>query len=269
MNKEIVTEISIADIQIKDRLRETNPDKVLLLKNSIGALGLMQPILVSKLKNSTINYNLVAGAHRLAACVALEMENIHVKVVTGTKKELLEYQIMENLARNDLEVSDRAIFVTELKEIWDQSERFSGRGGDRRSEDYKSIVHVDDWSEIMAAETGWSVGTLKRSYRIGKILTPEMREVLRGSDMLNNQKQLEELTKFSTDIRLDVAKLIVDGQAKSVRGAHSMATGKADKLPAEIEPQDKLLTDLIKAWDRASMATRHKFVAHIEDHING
>ncbi len=177
---EFVTEIAIADIQIKDRLRETNSAKVLLLKNSIEALGLMQPILVSKIRKDGIlnhlpsdpDYELVAGAHRLAACTELGMGDIQVKVVKGTKKELLEYQIMENLARNDLEVSDRAIFVAELKEIWDESERFLGGGGDRRSEKYLSNRQVADWSKIMAEETGWSHRTLERSYKIGKILTP-------------------------------------------------------------------------------------------------
>jgi hypothetical protein len=198
------------------------------------------------------------------------METIQAKVVKGTKKELLEYHIMENLARNDLEVSDRAIFVTELKGIWDQSERFSGRGGDRRSEDYKSNAHVDDWSEIMAAETGWSVGTLKRSYRIGKILTPDMREVLRGHDLLNNQKQLEELAglRLSEGLRVDVARLVVDGKAKTVKTAHLVASGKAATLPAEVPAQDKILLKLQGAWAKASKATRDTFVAHIEDFLD-
>ncbi len=263
---EFVTEIAIADIQIKDRLRETKPAKVLLLKNSIGALGLMQPILVSKLKNGIVNYSLVAGAHKLAACTELGMETIQAKVVKGTKKELLEYQIMENLARNDLEVSDRAIFVTELKEIWGQSERFSGGGGDRKSEEYKSNRQVADWSEVMAEETGWSHRTLERAYKIGKILTPAMREVLRGTDMLNNQKQLEDLAglRFSENVRLDVARLIVDGKAKTVKAAQLIASGDIG-MPEEISKKDAELKKLQTAWGNASKATQRIFWASIED----
>ncbi len=40
---------------------------------------------------------------------------------------------------------------------------------------------------------GWPGRTLERVYKVGKVLTPDMREVLRGSDLLNNQKQLEDL----------------------------------------------------------------------------
>ena len=61
-------------------------------------------------------------------------------------------------------------------------------------------------------------------------MTPEMRAVLRGHDLLNNQKQLEDLAKLnlSEDVRLNVARLIVDGEAKTVKAAHLVASGKAD-----------------------------------------
>ena len=58
-----VVKISIADIQVKSRLRELDLEKVEGLKNNIEALGLMQPIMVEKRKNSIQNYSLVAGAH--------------------------------------------------------------------------------------------------------------------------------------------------------------------------------------------------------------
>ena len=266
-------EVDIADIYIDpDRLRMADAERVSGLKRSIEALGLMQSIVVAKRKGNTIqSYILVAGLHRLTACTELGWKGLSVKVVEGTKAELLEYQIMENLARKDLSVSERATFVAQLKETWDSSDQFIGRGGDRKSDEYDQTATVADWSEIMAKETGWGRRTLERAYMVGKILTPMMKDVLKGNPLLDNQKQLEELAKLklSEDVRLDVARAIVDGKAKTVKGAHLIASGKVATTPAEMDPQDKILLKLKSAWKDATQKTKNAFLIGIEDELDG
>ena len=62
--------IQISDIDARDRLRPVDPLKVEAISAAIEEKGLIQPIVV-RLRADGDGYQLIAGAHRLAALILL------------------------------------------------------------------------------------------------------------------------------------------------------------------------------------------------------
>ena len=90
-------------------------DHVIELSNSIAKLGLLQPIVVEP--TDTGRYQLIAGAHRLAACLRLNWThipaNIRTHVEGGPVKALA---LVENIIRRDMSLQEECAAVQTLVE---------------------------------------------------------------------------------------------------------------------------------------------------------
>ncbi len=80
-------------------------EKIEELTHSIKAKGVIQPLLVRKVKGG---YQLVAGERRLRAAKKAGLEKIPVVVREISKAELLEYSLIENLQRENLNPVEEA-----------------------------------------------------------------------------------------------------------------------------------------------------------------
>ena len=80
------TELDPDDITVGERARSLNRDVVDKLKLSIPVLGLITPISVRFL-NDDDGWILVAGRHRLQACVELGWPTVPVRVEPGTERD--------------------------------------------------------------------------------------------------------------------------------------------------------------------------------------
>ena len=83
-----------ADIIVGDRPRALDRESVERLKESISSIGLKTPISV---RSSGQGWTLVAGRHRLAACIELAINQIPVVAETGSELEASLWEIAENL----------------------------------------------------------------------------------------------------------------------------------------------------------------------------
>jgi ParB family chromosome partitioning protein len=89
----------------------TSPEGLVELTNSIGAMGVLQPILVEEVGKS--GYRLVSGERRLRACrlgLLEQPDNPHFQRVPAlvcpgplSEEERRAWQLVENLAREDLQ----------------------------------------------------------------------------------------------------------------------------------------------------------------------
>jgi len=79
--------------------------KIADLASSIQANGLVQPVLVRKVD---AGYQLIAGERRLRACQLLGMEAVPAIVRHSTELQQLEWSLVENIHRDDLNPVDRA-----------------------------------------------------------------------------------------------------------------------------------------------------------------
>ncbi len=85
--------------------RQWNQDKIAELAGSIRANGLVQPVLVRQVEGG---YQLIAGERRLRACKSLGMQSVPAIVRRSTDLQQVEWSLVENIHRDDLNPLDRA-----------------------------------------------------------------------------------------------------------------------------------------------------------------
>jgi ParB family chromosome partitioning protein len=94
--------------------------KIEELANSIKERGIIQPLLVREVKGG---YQLVAGERRLRAAKEAGLEKIPVVVREISKAELLEYSLIENLQRENLNPIEEAEAYKKLMRDFDYTQQ--------------------------------------------------------------------------------------------------------------------------------------------------
>jgi ParB family chromosome partitioning protein len=82
-----------------------NEDGIGELADSIGKVGLLQPIIVRPLGDG---YQIIAGERRWRAARVAGLERVPVRVLTTSEVEALEIALIENLQREDLNAIEEA-----------------------------------------------------------------------------------------------------------------------------------------------------------------
>jgi len=91
---------------------DMDSDHVIELANSISAHGLLEPIVV---RRTAIGYQLIAGAHRLAACIRLGWGDIPANVLPETNTAPIKsLALIENIIRRDLSLQEECEAVSAL-----------------------------------------------------------------------------------------------------------------------------------------------------------
>lgn len=99
---------------------EMSDDHVIELANSISKLGLLQPIVVKLLPGG--KHQLLAGAHRLAACKRLHWTHIPAVIKTDLDIEPIKgIALVENLIRKDMSLEEECNAMKILTEEQDMS----------------------------------------------------------------------------------------------------------------------------------------------------
>ena len=91
---------------------------------SIREVGLLNPISVTR------DRRLISGLHRLEAFRALKRRTIPAVVLALGRDEAQLCEIDENLARNNLNLLERAEHLCRRKEIYERLHPETRRGGD-------------------------------------------------------------------------------------------------------------------------------------------
>lgn len=124
-SKSAVEEISVNLIDVNPHQPRTyfNQDSLDELASSIKKHGVLQPLIVSK-KND--RYELIAGERRLRASKIAEIEKIPVIIRDANEHEKLEFAIIENIQREDLNPIDEALSYHKLIEEFSYSQEEAG-----------------------------------------------------------------------------------------------------------------------------------------------
>jgi ParB family chromosome partitioning protein len=262
--------IRIDEIDDSGRLRPVDPDNAAWIATSIESHGLMQPIVVRKVGNG---YKLIAGGHRLAALKLLDWTDLtigeHVLVreeISDTAARIAE--IDENLARRDLNKLDRIIFIAERKALYEDRHPETRHGGDRKVNKFKDAIKSQtlqlDRSPRFTKEVSERVGLSERTVQLAcdlaKKLDKDALYSLRGTSLEDNQNELIQLSEEEPEHQRALATLIKSGEAKTVAQA-KIAAGLAK--PQTVDPQARVLTALLDAWDKASKPTKAGFLKSI------
>ena len=112
---ETKTEININTLSISDLVsnkfqpRKFFGDESLQeLTNSIKELGVIQPIIVRKSKNNNIKYEIIAGERRWLAAQKAGLHDVPVVITDANDLKSLEFAIVENVQRQDLNAIEEA-----------------------------------------------------------------------------------------------------------------------------------------------------------------
>jgi ParB family chromosome partitioning protein len=253
-----ITSIEIDHIDATDRLRPVDPAHIEAIAASIAQSGLHAPVIVRPEGN---RYRLIAGAHRMAACRSLGWTTIDaiIQNVEGDEARLIE--IDENLMRRELSALDRAISLSDRKAIYDRlfpEAKLLGRKPKKMSQTLRQFG--ERFSKHAAKRTGLSERAVQMSLELAGKLSPEARDLLRLSDIADNQAQLLALAAEEPDRQVAMARVIADGKASSPKAAR-LALGI--DLLVEEDPQDKLVTQFLALWARADQRTRGRIADHI------
>jgi hypothetical protein len=128
-----------ADIMVGDRLRALDRESVERLKESISRIGLKTPISV---RSSVQGWALVAGRHRLAACIELGIKQIAVVVETSSELDTRLWEIAENLHRAELTALERAEHVSQWIKL--RGERRAGASCNQADDKLDQVGPVSD-----------------------------------------------------------------------------------------------------------------------------
>ncbi len=89
-----------------------DPVKLKELSDSIKQNGIIQPIIVTKREDS--DYELIAGERRLEAAKLAGFEEVPVIIRSVSKKEQLQFAIIENIQRENLNAIEEAMAYQQL-----------------------------------------------------------------------------------------------------------------------------------------------------------
>lgn len=262
-----ITELPVAEIVVRNRLRPVSPAGVASIRASIREIGhIKDPIDVRKVKHRGGEYVLMDGAHRLAAYIEEGREMIPVKVYTCNDDFATLVEIDGNLAGAELNPLDTAVFLAQRKRLYEKLHPETKQGGARGNQ------HTGGWQtdtmsfcQVTAEKFGLSERHVRRLVASGERLDPRDVQLLRKAPRAVSLKDLIEISKIEeTTERYDVVEALSKGTAKSASAARKARASDGD-APSPLSANDKALKALTDAWARAPKSVRRRFLeAHVD-----
>jgi ParB-like chromosome segregation protein Spo0J len=258
-------------IDVSDRLRHLDENKVGEIAESMMAIGQINPIIVRDLDCDGARLILVAGHHRLAAAKRIGMKEVDVIVVEGEDVECRLWEIAENLHRADLTALERSEHIEEWRKLTAEkaSQVATPSGGAQPAE---------AGVRKTAQELGIKKEEVSRSHKIASIM-PEAKEAAKKAGLADNQSAL--------------LKVAAKAPEEQVAEVETIAARKAEARPAPaFNSRDRVIAlanviawaglgsnisegaapvvetiGLLSAWSTATEAERSDFMVNVGDHI--
>ena len=199
--------VPVAAIQVGERMRKLDLVKVDELAESLSTCDLINPITLD------IEYNLIAGNHRLAAAKKLNWKDIQAQVLDADELMQQLQEIDENLIRASLCYISTGEHIAKRERILTALGKRAQRGDNRYTIDSSDeVFSTDDLAE--------RIGVSNRVYRLRRQvsnLTPVVRNALRGTTHANNLVDLVLLSRMEDSIQERVAKIASESDSRSLR----------------------------------------------------
>ena len=227
--------IPISEITITPGRREALPGDVKELADSILEVGLISPIMVDQA------HTLIAGLHRLEAMKLLGRSEIECTVsdLDGLQAALAE--IDENFVRKDLSDDEFRELLLRRKEIYERlhpETKATYDGGAFRGNQHQKVVAAKNaattksFVQDTAEKTGKSPRTIRQAIQTTKNLTPEAKEIIKGSKVTKSDAL--KLSRLAPEQQTEAASRLVSGDIHWVDEYQRSPTGPE---PAEPPPE--------------------------------
>jgi ParB-like chromosome segregation protein Spo0J len=191
--------LPIEKIRLRPDARSIEAATVLGLTESIATVGLINPIRVRAVDDG---WEVIAGAHRLAACANLGLVEIGADVVADNDLLAELAMIDENLCRAELSPADRARQTARRKAIYielhpetENGATGVGRGPEERAERFTSET---------AKVTGNSERVVQRNAERGEKVIGEVLDLIKGTS-LDSGSYLDKIKKLPPNEQMKAA----------------------------------------------------------------
>jgi ParB family chromosome partitioning protein len=245
-------------IENGQRLRGISEVQVQSLVNSIGDVGLLNPISVYRRKllrggEWVEGYGLVAGLHRKTACERLGLVEIEANILDLTDLECQIAECDENLCAAQLSPSDRARFTARRKDAYEALHPETRHGGDRKSDQVANSA-TRSFAEDQASTTGAAERTVRLDAERGQKVTMPVLDMIRGTP-LDTGVFLDRLKKVSPD---DQVRTVREQLAAYREAARPKVAADANKIKLDADIRQRaaracaeLLAEYLPAdaWD--------------------
>jgi len=204
--------VEISRIKITLRMRRTDEDRIRDLAESIKGIGLLHAVSLAKKDG---DYILLAGFHRIGAYKLLGYTEIPATV--RESDELVDQLVSceENLVRSELNAIQTAEHIVKREQLLIALGRKAVVGSNQYSE-----------SKITNEELAKQMGFTRRTYQYKRSvanLNEEAKDLLCETKFAENLMDMVKLQKEPDHIQIEVAKLLVSGEAKTFRRAWVVA----------------------------------------------
>lgn len=255
----IRADIPLDQIHMRADARPLNQEAIDAIATSLVEVGLITPIRVRK---NDAGWELIAGAHRVAASRQLGLVDIAAIIATDDDLHAELAMIDENLCRSELSPADRAKQTARRKAIYLELHPETAHGGDRKSDQVDNLS-TRSFANETAAITGADARTVRRDAERGEKVIDEVIDLIRGTK-LDTGTYLDKLKKLPPNDQVVAAKrdlaFMREQERQRANGGIARRVVKvADQPLSDEEATENQYAALVAAWNKAGETARQRF----------
>lgn len=237
-------EVLVTSVRVPEGRRPLSEANVARLVSSIRDSGLINAITIS---NSSV---LITGFHRLEAFRRLGMKHIPAERVGDDVITNKLIELDENLMRENLSALEEAVAIARRKELYEarfpetKKGEAQGTGMRRSAGKYLSgNLSPRSFTEDTAEKLGVHIRTVERSAQIGRSLSEESIEALRGTALEDKKSVLLEIARHDQEQQSAVIARELHRRQEQ-EGEEPWKQSEAPQIaPTQPRPRDR--------WDRS------------------
>ena len=212
-------QISISDLvpnkyQPRKIFNETNLEE---LTNSIKERGMIQPIIVRKLNNDNSKFEIIAGERRWLAAQRAGLHNVPVVITEADDLKSLEFAIVENVQRHDLNPLEEAQgykrLIDEFSYDQEKVSKFIGKSRSHITNSLRlltlpnDVIKLIETQKLTAGHAKVLVGLENASFVASKIIEKELsvRQAENFVKIFKNKKQKSRISKDTNITALELS----------------------------------------------------------------
>ena len=212
-------QLSISDLIPNKYQPRKNFDEANLedLTNSIKERGMIQPIIVRKSNNENSKFEIIAGERRWLAAQRAGMHNVPVVITEADDLKSLEFAIVENVQRHDLNPLEEAQgykrLIDEFSYDQEKVSKFIGKSRTYITNSLRILNLPDEVIKLIESKklsTGHAkilVGLENASFVANKIIENKLsvRQAENFVQLFKNKRQKSKITKDTNIIALELS----------------------------------------------------------------
>lgn len=250
-------------ISLRSDARTVSPEAVAALEASIAEVGLINPI---RVRVAGDGWEVIAGAHRLAATKNLGLAEIEAIVYAADDIDAELAMIDENLCRSELTASERAQATARRKTLYEQKHPETKHGGDRKSDQVANSA-TRSFADETAAISGQSARTVRQDAERGEKVYEGAFSLIKNTP-LDTGTFLDKLKKLTPSEQMVVAKrelaYLKQQQRESAKKGIARRVRVVEEPLSDEEAIDKQFAAIVSAWDRAGPEARQRFKDYLD-----